>query len=339
MQNKLLQLCLGGTLVMATLPAQAASALDYEASQPFIEKMQTQHGFNPRQLTGLLGQSRIRDDILKVIARPAEKKPWHQYRPIFVTPARVKGGLAFWDKHEAILGRAEQEYGVPAEIIVAIIGVETRYGKHTGRYRVIDALSTLAFAYPPRSAFFTSELEHYLLMTREEQVDPLTLKGSYAGAMGQPQFISSSFRSFAVDFDADGKRDIWNNPADAIGSVANYFHRHGWRNGEPIAARVNTSGVTDETLLESKTLKPSLSLAELQAKGVEAIPGDFNPELLSTLIGLEQEEDREYWLGLHNFYVITRYNHSALYAMAVYQLSQEIKAQREAMLNNVASDN
>ncbi|MGD8998868.1 MAG: lytic murein transglycosylase B [Granulosicoccaceae bacterium] len=339
MQNKLLQFCLGTALAISTLPAQAASALDYEASQPFIDRMQSRHGFNAQQLTGLLGQSRIREDILEAISRPAEKKPWYQYRPIFVTPARVNGGLAFWDKHEAVLERAEQEYGVPAEIIVAIIGVETRYGKHTGRYRVIDALSTLAFAYPPRSTFFASELEHYLLMTREEQVDPLSLKGSYAGAMGQPQFISSSFRSFAVDFDADGKRDIWNNPTDAIGSVANYFRRHGWRNGEPITARVNTGGVTDKALLASETLKPSLPLAELQAKGVEAIPEDLPPELLTTLIGLELEENMEYWLGLHNFYVITRYNHSALYAMAVYQLSQEIRAQREAMLNNVASDN
>jgi membrane-bound lytic murein transglycosylase B len=339
MRNIVLQLCLVILFTTYNLPAQARSALDYEASQPFIDRMQTQHGFDADHLTRLLGQARIREDILKAISRPAERKPWYQYRPIFVTAARVKGGLEFWEKHKEILERAEQEYGVPAEIIVAIIGVETRYGRHTGRYRVIDALSTLAFAYPPRSEFFSSELEHYLLMTREEKVDPLTLKGSYAGAMGQPQFISSSFRSYAVDFDADGKRDIWNNPADAIGSVANYFHRHGWRSGEPITARVNAGAVNDKELLENKELKPSMSLADLQEKGVDAIPDGFSRELLSALIGLELEEDREYWLGLHNFYVITRYNHSALYAMAVYQLSQEIKAQREAKLDNVASGN
>lgn len=338
MQKTLLHLGLLAALCGASLPALANTALDYEASLQFIEDMKARHGFDAQQLADLLAQTRIREDILKAIARPAEKKPWHQYRPIFVTPARIAGGVEFWQEHAATLARAEQQYGVPAEIIVAIIGVETRYGAHTGRYRVIDALSTLAFAYPPRSQFFTSELEQYLLMTREEQVDPLALKGSYAGAMGQPQFISSSFRNYAVDFDADGRRDIWNDPADAIGSVANYFNRHGWHQGEPVTARVKVAAVSDPALLGSTELKPELPLATLRDKGVGAIPDDFAAELPAAMIGLEQEDGIEYWLGLQNFYVITRYNHSALYAMAVYQLSQEIRAQREASLRNAATD-
>lgn len=314
--------------------AHAETALDYETSQQFINNMQSRHAFDAKQLEELLGKTKIREDILKAISRPAEKKPWHQYRPIFVTASRIAGGVKFWEKHTDILALAEKEYGVPAEIIVAIIGVETRYGKNTGRYRVIDALSTLAFAYPPRSKFFTSELEHYLLMTRDENLDPLELTGSYAGAMGQPQFISSSYRSYAVDFDNDGKRDIWKNPADAIGSVANYFKRHGWTQGKPVTTKIDASSVDDEQLIRERKLKPTLTLSQLKQKGVTDIPDNYDGELMSAMICLEQKEGNECWLGLKNFYAITRYNHSALYAMAVYQLSQEIRKQREAKLRN-----
>jgi membrane-bound lytic murein transglycosylase B len=318
--------------------AQANTALDYDSSRQFIAHMQAKHGFDASQLESMLGKTRIREDILKAISRPAEKKPWYQYRPIFLTGSRIRGGVKFWNTHADILSRAEQEYGVPAEIIVAIIGVETRYGKHTGSYRVIDALSTLAFAYPPRSKFFTSELEHYLLMTRDEKLDPMELKGSYAGAMGQPQFISSSYRSYAIDFDQDGARDIWKNPADAIGSVANYFKRHGWTQGKPVTSKIDVSAVKDQTLLSEKNLKPKWSLSQLQAKGVGNIPENYDGELMSAMICLEEEDGKECWLGLKNFYAITRYNHSALYAMAVYQLSQEIREQREAELKNAAVD-
>lgn len=327
-----------GTLLLfiATNSVQAGTALDYDGSKQFIDLMHSRHGFDTSQLEILLGSTKIREDILKAISRPAEKKPWHQYRPIFVTASRIAGGVKFWDEHAAVLARAEQEYGIPAEIIIAIIGVETRYGKQTGRYRVIDALSTLAFAYPPRSSFFTSELEQYLLMTRDEKLDPLELTGSYAGAMGQPQFISSSYRSYAIDFDGDGKRDIWANPADAIGSVANYFKRHGWVKGQPVTTRINTSAVNDPKLLDSHTLEPTWTLEQLKAKGVDNIPERYSRELMSAMICLEQEDGNECWLGLHNFYVITRYNHSPLYAMAVYQLSQEIRQQREAEIKNAS---
>ena len=291
----------------------------------FINEMQDKHGFDKAALEALFAKTRIQPSIIKAISRPAERKPWHAYRPIFITQSRIDLGVEFWNKHADLLKQAEDKYGVPAEIIVGIIGVETRYGRNTGSYRVIDSLSTLAFDYPPRSKFFRSELKHYLLMTREEKVDPLSLKGSYAGAMGQPQFISSSFRSYAIDFDGDGKRDIWNNPADAIGSVANYFVRHGWKRGDKITQKMTPSKKTDEALLKEKSLKPSHTVNSLRQNGFTDIDNDISGNAMAAVINLEGAQGNEHWLGLNNFYVITRYNHSALYAMAVYQLAEKIR--------------
>jgi membrane-bound lytic murein transglycosylase B len=283
-------------------------------------------------LQALFQQARIRDDIIKAISRPAEKKPWHQYRPIFVNEQRIEGGVRFWQEHRETLAQARTMYGVAPEIIVAIIGVETRYGRHTGRYRVLDALSTLAFDYPPRSKFFTSELEQFLLMTREHQLDPLELTGSYAGAMGQPQFISSSYRSYAVDFDGDGRSDIWNNTVDAIGSVANYFRRHGWQPGQPVAAELNLNGINVAPLL-TDDLKPGYPVARFRNLGLQ-LPDNFDDAEPAKLLQLEILGGYSYWLGLQNFYVITRYNHSPLYAMAVYQLSQRIRQRYQEQANN-----
>lgn len=313
---------------LACLPFVAqANLLQRNDLQEFINTMVTQHQFDAARLKSLFSHVHIRPSIIEAISRPAEKKPWSEYRPIFLTDQRINGGVDFWRQNEKTLARAEKQYGVPAEIIIAIIGVETRYGRHAGRYKVIDSLSTLAFDYPPRSAFFRGELEQYLLMTREEGVDPLSLYGSYAGAMGQPQFISSSYRRYAIDFDGDGKRDIWKNSADAIGSVANYLSTHGWQRGRPITARLDNMP-TDENLL-NQSLKPYVKVAELSKEGIDLpikLPGDEDV----TLMSLEGENGDEYWLGLNNFYVITRYNHSALYAMAVYQLSQAIRNKRYA---------
>ena len=235
--------------------------------------------------------------------------------------------MAFWNDNALTLKKASEKYGVPPEIIVAIIGVETRYGQHKGRFPVIDSLSTLAFAYPPRSRFFRSELKEFLLMAREEKINPLKQLGSYAGAMGLPQFIASSFRSYAVDFDGDGSRDLWNNTSDAIGSVANYFKRHGWQEGEPIAHRAVIKGQKYKKLLNDE-LKPQWSLADFQSHGVrpaQKVPAKLEGTLLELDTGTPKPE---YWLGWENFYVITRYNHSAHYSMAVFQLAQEIRAQR-----------
>lgn len=303
--------------------AHQAVAADYEGSPQvaeFVAEMTRDYGFAGEQLVSLFREVERKQSILDAISRPAEKvKTWAEYRPIFITDRRINQGVEFWKQHEAALARAEQEYGVPAQVIVAIIGVETSYGSNTGSYRVIDALSTLGFDYPPRAEFFRKELKQFLLLAREQQVDPLTLKGSYAGAMGMPQFMPSSFRAYAVDFDGDGHINIWNDPDDAIGSVASYFKRHGWVTGEAV---VSTAQISGEQAEEGLTvgLDPVKTVGELRAMGWsshEAVRDDVPV----TAFRLEGEAGPEYWLGLPNFYVITRYNRSAMYAMAVHQLS------------------
>ena len=295
--------------------------------QSFIDEMVQKHGFDRATLNQQFAQVRMKQKIVDAITRPAESKPWFEYRPIFVTQTRIKEGVKFWNAHEAELQRAEAEYGVPPEIIVAILGVETRYGRHHGGWRVMDALSTLAFAYPKRAAFFRGELEQYLLLTREEGLDPLAVMGSYAGAMGKAQFISSSYRNFAVDFDGDGKRDLWDNTADAIGSVANYFKRHNWQPGAPVGSPAMVGSNRISRLLK-EGIKPHTPVKELRKQGVTALQ-PLPPEAPAALIAFEKKVGRpDYWLGLNNFYVITRYNHSPLYAMAVYQLGEAIKEQR-----------
>lgn len=288
----------------------------------FIDQMVSEHAFDRTELNSLFKQVEIRQDILDTISRPAEGKPWHKYRPIFVTDSRTEQGVEFLNQYRADLERAEQKYGVPKEIITAIIGVETRYGKHKGRYRVVDALTTLGFEYPKRSKFFRSELKHFLLLAREEGFGLTDILGSYAGAMGKPQFISSSYREYAVDFDGDGIRDLLDNPVDAIGSVANYLKRHKWQRGQAIA--IPAQAPTNAPTKMGKLKKPNTPVSDWQQQGYKP-QAKVNNTLAADLIVLEQESGTEYWLGLQNFYAITRYNHSPLYAMAVYQLSEGIK--------------
>ncbi|MCL4151810.1 UNVERIFIED_CONTAM: hypothetical protein GTU68_056672 [Idotea baltica] len=279
--------------------------------------------FDKTELTAIFDQVEVKESILKAISRPAEKsKPWHDYRKIFITDKRIKGGANFWQENSAALAKAEERYGVPAEIIIAILGVETSYGGNVGSYRVVDALSTLAFRYPPRSTFFRSELGHFLALTREEGMPVLAPIGSYAGAMGLGQFMPSSYRAYAVDFDDDGKRDIWTNPTDAIGSIANYLARHGWQRDEPIVHKSSISKSIPTLLLE-KGSKPSIAPATLEQAGVSTahLPSDANKVALITLT---QTQGEEYWLTRQNFYSITRYNHSRMYAMAVTQLAEAI---------------
>jgi membrane-bound lytic murein transglycosylase B len=299
--------------------------------QEFIAVMVEKHDFNRTELLDLLAQAERRDDIIELMSRPAEKRlAWYEYRKIFLTSSRIDDGVAFWTQYADILAKAEKAFGVDPQIVVAIIGVETRYGSNTGRHRVLDALSTLAFDYPPRSEFFTAELEQYLLLAREENIDLFSATGSYAGAMGYGQFIPSSYRSYAVDFDASGTRDLWGSPMDIIGSVANYFHRHGWQQGEPVAVRAEVSGDDYQPLLDLG-YKPNTVLHALRHDGVTPVT-EMPDDLEAALIAFEQQDGPEYWLGFNNFYVITRYNHSPLYAMAVYQLSEEIRAAYEASL-------
>ena len=306
---------------------------DTESIDAFIEQMATKHRFDTSELDDLFATVEIKQDILKRIASPSEGLPWYKYRKIFLTEARIDAGAQFWRDNAPVLAAAEQQYGVPAEIIVAIIGVETLFGKNTGNHRVIDALSTLAFAYPPRSKFFLDELENFLLLCRDEHINPADPLGSYAGAMGLPQFMPSSFRTYAVDFDNDNRRDIWHNNSDVIGSIANYFAKHHWQTGKAIAVPVTAKGEASAPRLHSigenyksalnKDLKPNLSLTELESLNLiisRQIPLDSKVKLLS----FEQQQGDELWAALDNFYVITRYNHSPLYAMAVYQLSLSI---------------
>jgi len=296
--------------------------------QDFIVEMSQKHGFDPVSLTETLKQAQVKQSILDAISRPAEKTlTWTQYRNIFIKPNRIEGGVKFWKENEADLNKAYKQYGVPPEIITAIIGVETLYGKRTGGYRVLDALTTLGFHYPPRSKFFRKELSQFLLLTREENVNPTEPTGSYAGAMGKPQFIPSSFRHYAIDFDNDGKRDIWNNNTDVIGSVASYFSRHGWRKGQPVT--VPASNVDDNhSDMVKAGMKPSVTIESMREAGI-TVDENIRPGQLSSLVELVVTDGKEYWAGLHNFYVITRYNHSNMYAMAVYQLSQEILKARK----------
>ncbi|MDR7026092.1 membrane-bound lytic murein transglycosylase B [Pseudomonas peli] len=304
--------------------AQPALAGDYQQSPQvaeFVGEMTRDYGFAGEQLIELFAQVERKQAILDAISRPAEKaKPWKDYRPIFITDKRISKGVEFWKQHEETLARAEAEYGVPAQVIVAIIGVETFYGGNTGSWRVMDALSTLAFDYPPRAPFFRKELREFLLLTREEQVEPLSMTGSYAGAMGLPQFMPSSFRAYAVDFDGDGHINIWNNPADAIGSVASYFKRHHWQPGQPVVSAATVKGVQAEEGL-TVGLDPVKTVGELRALGwTSADP--LADDLPVTAFRLEGADGAEHWLGLPNFFVITRYNRSVMYAMAVNQLAE-----------------
>lgn len=318
----------GVMFLVVSLTAQA----DYRAhpeAQAFIETMVNEQGFERAELLELFAQAERQESILEAIARPAERtKSWSEYRPMFVVPLRVSWGVEFWREHRDTLARAERVYGVPAAIIVAIIGVETNYGRNMGSHRVLDALSTLAFDYPPRAPFFRSELGHYLQLTREQQQDPLSIKGSYAGAMGYGQFMPSSYRNYAVDFDGDGQVNIWTNVEDAIGSVANYFKAHGWRAHEPVVVRARAQAELAPELLNLID-PPQVTLSQWQGRGlapIQPLPENWPAQAYR----LEGNFGEEFWLGLHNFYVITRYNRSHMYALAVYQLSREIRTAMES---------
>lgn len=315
-------------MLLAANTSSVANTLDAAEIAHFIEEMAVTHDFDANNLHRLFTEAQYSQRVLQAISKPAESLPWYQYRNIFLKEKRIRQGATFWDTHTDELREAERVYGVAPQIIVAIIGVETYYGQQQGKDRIIDALATLAFHYPKRAAFFRRELEQFLLLGREQNIDILILKGSYAGAMGIPQFISSSYRNYAVDFNFDGKKDLWNDPADAIGSVANYLHRHGWRRDEKVTFPLE-NGNEQFSVLANGGLKPHITVGAINKLGVPTQKHGIAENALLTMIELESEDETEYWLGLQNFYAITRYNHSALYAMAVYQLSQAIKQLHE----------
>ncbi len=300
-------------------------------AQQFIDKMVNKHGFDRQQLQEILSQAKRLDSVLRLMDNQAPttsvKPPsgpngaWLRYRKKFITPDNVQNGVVFWNQYEDALNRAWQVYGVPPEIIVGIIGVETRWGRVMGKTRILDALATLSFNYPRRAEYFSGELETFLLMARDEQDDPLNLKGSFAGAMGYGQFMPSSYKQYAVDFSGDGHINLW-DPVDAIGSVANYFKAHGWVKGDQVAVMANgqAPGLPNG-------FKTRYSISQLAAAGLTPQQPLGNHQQAS-LLRLDVGTGYQYWYGLPNFYTITRYNHSTHYAMAVWQLGQAVALAR-----------
>lgn len=321
-------LCLFVSSLCVAAPAHAGGDfLAYEELRGVIDQLERDKVYAPGELDALFAQVSRDESVLKAIARPAEgTKEWKDYRPAFLTEERVQKGVAFWRQHADALARAEKTYGVPAEMIVAIIGVETKFGGNKGRNRVVDTLATLGFDYPPRAPFFRKELREFLVLAKEAGLDPLTTYGSYAGAMGYPQFMPSSWRNLAVDFDGDGKRDLIDDPVDAIGSVANYFKANGWQTGAPVVARARIVTQDYDGVL-NKDLGTNSTLEQIARKGlIPREPGAYLASMPASALRLQGDHGGEFWLAFTNFYVITKYNRSVLYAMAAYQLSQEVKA-------------
>jgi len=297
----------------------------------FVADMVEKHGFSRDELDRVFSVARPQRSILRAMLAPAEsqQRSWQAYRTIFLTPERIQAGVRFREANDEALARAAALYGVPAEIIVAIIGVETAYGRNTGNYRVIDALSTLAFDFPKRADFFRNELEQYLLYAREEGFEATGLRGSYAGAFGIPQFMPGTYRRFAVDFDGDGRRDLSHSAADAVGSVANFLKEHGWQAGQPIAVPAQVSGEGYHALIEAG-VKPTLPVEQLGELGI-AVAEPLPSSALCTLIELQSSgQSPEYRVGLENFYVLTRYNRSSLYALAVQELALAVEEEYRA---------
>lgn len=300
----------------------------YSATLPgipeFIDSMVAKHQFNRAELERVFASAEYQRSVIESISRPATLRPWPEYRASFVNRERIKFGLEFWRKHRQALQSAERKYGVPQEIILAVIGVETVYGRGAGKYRVLDALTTLAFDYPRRADFFRCELENYLLLARDEQYDLLDMRGSYAGAIGIPQFMPSSYRKYAVDFNGNHKIDLLHEPADAIGSVANYLQGNGWARGKLVAMRAKA----DEKASTGEIASPR-TLAAWSASGV--VPSmRHSPEESARLADFTVERGKEYWLAFNNFDVITRYNNSDFYAMSVFQLAEALKVARKS---------
>ena len=292
------------------------------AEKAFASSLAHESSLSEQAILDELGRAHVQQSVLDAIARPAEAKPWKDYRPIFLTDRRVQEGVAFYREHRALLDKVGKDFGVPPEVVTAILGVETHYGKVTGRYRVIDSLVTLAFHYPPREAFFRDELRQLFLLHDAHLAFPLDeLRGSYAGAMGWGQFMPTSIAQWAKDEDGDGRIDLWNSLPDITASVANYFAAHGWVMDQPVAVRAQPAA--DARELKPDGIEPVYPVQQMEAWGYAPL-SHVDAELASTLLTLEGDRGPEYWLTFKNFYVITRYNKSPLYSMAVWQLSQQI---------------
>ena len=327
------KLLFAGVLALQIFAFPAAASdkayvdLKQENVVEFIEEMVTTHDFDRNALSAVLAKAEIKASVIKKISTPAERKlTWGEYRKIFITKERINAGATFWRENREMLERITLETGVPIEILVGIIGVETYFGRITGKDRVIDALATLAFDYPPRATFFRKELMQFFILAREEEMDPTVPMGSYAGAMGRPQFMPSSFRAYAVDSTGDGKRDIWNNWTDASGSIASYFLAHGWRSSEEVVAQASLGNGWSRAIPKpANTLKITDTVESLSKKGV-LFATDLCADSGGQLLTYEGDDGIEHWVGFHNFFVITKYNRSVMYALAVHQLGQQISS-------------
>ncbi|MGB9194975.1 MAG: lytic murein transglycosylase B [Azonexus sp.] len=319
-----------GTLLLAAsaclthaVPVTTSFASD-PAVIEFARDLEQRHGFDAEDLLRQFAMVRPNDKVLQLIRPPVSplQRSWERYRLRFLTERRIDGGVRFWQENRLALAKASALYGVPPEIIVAIIGVETEYGGNTGNFRVLEALATLAFHYPRRADFFRTELEQFLLLARENGMDPVNMRGSFAGAIGIPQFMPGSQRRYAVDFDGDQKIDLSSSVDDAIGSVGRFLEQHGWQAGQPIAVPARARGEPERSLIEAG-IQPTLLVAELAQQGITA---DADAQATVTLVDLVSPgRPTEYWLGYNNFYVITRYNRSSFYAMSVFQLAAAIR--------------
>jgi len=321
-----------GALLAMPAHAEEATYAAHPEAQEFIRELVARHAFSEAELRAVFARTRREDAVLAAMRAQPEKqsRSWGEYRDAFVNQRHVRAGVAFWRAHAKELARARRDYGVPPEIVVAIIGVETFYGRNTGRWRVIDALATLAFDYPPRAPYFRGELENYLLFARDQELDVFAVKGSYAGAIGIPQFMPGSYLRYAVDFDGDGVADLQRNPSDAIGSVANFLRRHGWQPGAPVQRRARVAGEGFRAYADVNPL-PRHSLKELAQAGVVARGAPLPDEARATLLQLETpQRPDDFRIGLPNLYVLTRYNRSVFYALTVADLAEAIRAARAA---------
>jgi membrane-bound lytic murein transglycosylase B len=315
------------TLALVSILSASCLAQQHPGAEEFAARAASEYELDQEEIILLLQEARFKQSIVDAMSRPAEGKPWYDYRPIFITDKRINGGVKFWKENRELIEQASEQFGVDPQIIVAIIGVETLYGRITGSYRVLDALTTLSFYYPDtgndRSDFFSRELMQFMMLGKEEGLPLREVTGSYAGAMGLGQFMPSSYREYAVDLDGDGRRDLWSSMSDVIGSVANYLHRHGWQPGQPVTYPAELAPDANLDLVTRRDFKPKKTMAELADAGfTSATPVESDTPVAVTR--LEEKDGDAYFITFKNFYVITRYNRSPLYAMAVFELSQAI---------------
>ncbi|OGT43346.1 MAG: lytic murein transglycosylase B, partial [Gammaproteobacteria bacterium RIFCSPHIGHO2_12_FULL_37_34] len=307
------------TLILSPISYADSGFVHRRDVQEFIKKMVNAHQFKKQQLIALFNDVKLRPQVMHQVKKPLEKKPWLTYQMLFVNEWRIKHGVEFWRKYEKTLKKAEKTFGVPAGIIVATIGIETKYGQRIGDYRVIDSLSNLAFSHSPRALFFRKELEHFLLLTREEHLDPRKVMGSYAGAIGQPQFMPSSYRHYAINFSKSGKTNLLDDEVDVIGSIANYYKKNGWKTNEPVIIQASMTANRYNYLTKNNKIEQAFKISELSKYGIFTKNKIKQDTLKVKIIEFQNHYSKEYWLGFRNFNVIKRYNASDLYALAVYQ--------------------